>query len=137
MWEIVKKITVKSIAQDLQGHERYNATGLGDSNGGMLLVNSSLAACAHLHTAAFAHECEHLLSRHDTSMRSRTASSYRRQPDLLLVNVTSCFATEATLRLETDLQHAGPLIMPIPYQYGCAYSFSNGKCISFCLKKRS
>ncbi len=80
------------------------------SSGGILLVHSSLAACANLHTAAFAHECEHLLSRHDTSMSSRTASTDTRQVDLLLVNVTSWFATEATLRLETDLQHAGPCL---------------------------
>ncbi len=94
-------------------------------------MNSSLAPCAHLHTAVFAHECEYFLSRHDTAMSSRTASSDIRQVDLLLVHATNWYAAEATLRSVTELHQAGTEMMTIPYRYICAYSSSNGKGIPF------
>ncbi len=51
------------------------------------------------------------------------------ESDLLIAEITSLGAKEATLRSVVEFHPAGSLRMSIPYRPGCTYSVAKGKCI--------
>ncbi len=53
------------------------------------------------------------------------------ESDLLIAEITNSHATDATLRSVTEIHPTGSLRMSIPFRFGCAYSFANGRGI-FC-----
>ncbi len=91
------------------------------------MVNSSLAACARLHTAVFAHEGEYFLPRNSTAMSSRTASSGRFAPcsrnGLVCRRGHSPFCDRASASGDRKDDHSVPIYLRILVLKWQVYSF--------------